>query len=106
MRTLSLKGTKDSEWAQHNFELKRDVAWNREALKLTNSRLLQVERLQEVIYSVLRKGSESGKLVSLEAVVKIAFNVNKLTAAWSEMCDVMDPLRLVEGQKKRGDYVR
>ena len=59
------------------------------------------------IYSVLRKGSEPGKLVSLEAAVeKIAFNVNKLTAAWSEMSNGEDPLRLAEGQKKLGDYVR
>ena len=101
------KGFKDSEWAQHNFELKREVARNSEALKFTNSCLLQVERLQEAIYSVLRKGSESGKLVSLEAAVeKIAFSVKKLTEAWSEMGDVENPLRLAEGQKKLGDYVR
>ena len=64
------KGFKDSEGAQHSFELKREVARNSEALKFTNSRLLQVERLQEAIYSVLRKGSEPGKLVSLEAAVE------------------------------------
>ncbi len=40
------------------------------------------------------------------AVEKIAFNVNKLTEAWGEICDVEDPLRLDEGQKKLGDYVR
>jgi hypothetical protein len=86
--------------------LKRKVARNSEALKFTNSHLLQVERLQEAIYNVLRKGSEPGKLVSLEAAVeKIAFSMNKLTEAWGKMSDVEDPLRLAEGQKKLGDYV-
>jgi hypothetical protein len=101
------KGFKDSEGAQHSFELKREVARNSEALKFTNSRLLQVERLQEAIYSVLRKGSEPGKLVSLEAAVeKIAFNVNRLTEVLGKLGEVEDPLRLAEGQKKLGDYVR
>jgi hypothetical protein len=101
------KGFKDSEGAQHSFELKQELKRNSEALKFTNSRLLQVERLQEAIYSVLRKGSEPGKLVSLEAAVeKIALSVNKLTEAWSEMRNIGDPLRLAEGQKKLGDYVR
>ena len=84
-------------------ELKR----NSEALKFTNSRLLQVERLQEAIYSVLRKGSEPGKLVSLEAAVeKIAYNVNRLTEVLGKLGEVEDPLRLAQGQKKLGDYVR
>jgi hypothetical protein len=101
------KGFKDSEGAQHSFELKREVARNSEALKFTNSRLLQVERLQEAIYSVLRKGSEPGKLVSLEAAVeKIAYNVNRLTEVLGKLGEVEDPLRLVQGQKKLGDYVR
>jgi hypothetical protein len=100
------KGFKDSEGAQHNFELKREVARNSEALKFTNSRLLQVERLQEAIYNVLSK-SPAGKIGNLEeAVEKIAFNVNKLTEAWGKMGDVEDPKRLAEGQKKLGDYVR
>jgi hypothetical protein len=101
------KGFADSEGAQHSFELKREVARNSEALKFTNSRLLQVERLQEAIYNVLRKGSEPGKLVSLEAAVeKIAFNVNRLTEVLGKLGEVEDPLRLAEGQKKLGDYVR
>ena len=84
-------------------ELKR----NSEALKFTNSRLLQVERLQEAIYGVLRKGSEPGKLMDLEATVeKIAVNVKALTEAWGKMSDLEDPTRLAEGQKKLGDYVR
>jgi hypothetical protein len=100
------KGFKDSEGAQHNFELKREVARNSEALKFTNSRLLQVERLQEAIYNVLSK-STAGKLEHLEDVVeKIAFNVNRLTEAWGKMSDVEDPKRLADGQKKLGDYVR
>lgn len=101
------KGFKDSENAQAGFELKREVAKNSEALKFTNSRLLQVEKLQEAIYGVLRKGSEPGKLVDLEATVeKLALNVNKLTEAWSKMSDLEDPKLLAEGQKKLGDYVR
>ena len=101
------KGFKDSEGAQHNFELKQELKRNSEALKFTNSRLLQVEKLQEAIYGVLRKGSEPGKLVDLEATVeKIALNVNKLTEAWSKLSDLEDPTRLAEGQKKLGDYVR
>jgi hypothetical protein len=40
------------------------------------------------------------------AVEKIAFNVKLLTEVWGQMSDVEDPLRLVEGQKKLGDYVR
>ena len=101
------KGFKDSEGAQHNFELRAELKRNSEALKFTNSRLLQVERLQEAIYGVLRKGSESGKLLDLEATVeKIAVNVKALTEAWGKMSDLEDPTRLAEGQKKLGDYVR
>jgi hypothetical protein len=40
------------------------------------------------------------------AVEKISFNVKALTEAWSKMSDMEDPLRLAEGQKKLGDYVR
>jgi hypothetical protein len=66
-----------------------------------------VERLQEAIYSFLRKGSEPGKLVSLEAAVeKIAFNMNRLTEVLGKLGEAEDPLRLAEGQKKLGDYVR
>jgi cell fate (sporulation/competence/biofilm development) regulator YlbF (YheA/YmcA/DUF963 family) len=101
------KGFKDSEGAQHSFELKREVARNSEALKFTNSRLLQVERLQEAIYNVLRKGSEPGKIANLEATLeKFALNVNRLNDVLSKFGGVEDPLSLAEGQKKLGDYVR
>ena len=40
------------------------------------------------------------------AVEKIAFNVKVLTEAWSKLSNLEDPTRLVEGQKKLGDYVR
>jgi hypothetical protein len=100
------KAFKDSEGAQHNFELHAELKRNSEALKFTNSRLLQVERLQEAIYNVLSK-SPAGKIGNLEeAVEKIAFNVNKLTEAWGKLGGLEDPLRLAEGQKKLGDYVR
>ncbi len=101
------KGFKDSEGAQHSFELKQELKRNSEALKFTNSRLLGLEKLQEAIYGVLSKASVPGKLVDLEATVeKIALNVNKLTEAWSKLGDVEDPARFIEGQKKLGDYVR
>ena len=93
--------------SQERFELQSEVKRNSEALKFTNSRLLGLEKLQEAIYSVLRKGSEPGKLVSLEAAVeKIVFNVNRLTEVLGKLGEVEDPLRLAEGQKKLGDYVR
>jgi hypothetical protein len=101
------KGLDEIGRSQERFELHREVKRNSEALKFTNSRLLQVERLQEAIYGVLRKGSEPGKLMDLEATVeKIAVNVKALTEAWGKMSDLEDPTRLAEGQKKLGDYVR
>jgi hypothetical protein len=50
-----LKGFKDSEGSQASFMLREEVARNSEALKFPNSWLLQVERLQEAIYPVLRR---------------------------------------------------
>ncbi|MCJ7762067.1 hypothetical protein MUP38_01260, partial [Candidatus Bathyarchaeota archaeon] len=72
------KGFVDSEKAQLSFELREEIKRVGEALKFNNSRLLQVERLQEAIYNVLSK-SPAGKVENLEvAVEKIAFYVNKL----------------------------
>ena len=100
------KGFIDSEKAQLSFELREEIKRVGEALKFNNSRLLQVERLQEAIYTVLSK-SPAGKVENLEAAVeKIAFNVNKLTEVLGKLGEVEDPLRLAEGQKKLGDYIR
>ena len=101
------KGFKDAEGSQASFMLREEVRRNSEALKFTNSRLLQVERLQEAIYSVLRKGSESGKIANLEATLeKFALNVSRLNDVLGKLGEVEDPLRLAQGQKKLGDYVR
>jgi hypothetical protein len=100
------KGFADGESAQHSFELRQEVKRVGEALKFNNSRLLQVERLQEAIYNVLSK-SPAGKVENLEATVeKFAVNVNRLNDVLSKLGDVEDPKRLAEGQKKLGDYVR
>jgi hypothetical protein len=98
------KGFNDSERAQQGFELKREVARNSEALKFTNSRRLQVERLTEAVFQKL---SKLPMLDGFEAAAeKIALNVSKLNETLEKLGDTQDPKRLAEGQKKLGDYVR
>jgi hypothetical protein len=91
--------------SQERFELQREVKANSDALKFTNSRLLQMERLTEAVYQTL---SKLPRVDSLEAAAeKIAVNVSRLNDALSKLSDAdVDPRALAEGQKKLGDYVR
>jgi hypothetical protein len=49
------KGFADTERSQHAFELREEVKRNTEALKYANSRLLQLERLNEAMFGALTK---------------------------------------------------
>ena len=49
------KGFVDTERSQHAFELREEVKRNTEALKYANSRLLQLERLNEAMFGALTK---------------------------------------------------
>ena len=53
LRRLSLRGFKDSEGAQHNFELREEVKRNTEALACADGWLLQLERLNEAMFGAL-----------------------------------------------------
>ncbi len=79
------KGTFEIEKSQERYELQQEVKRNSEALKFTNSRLLQMEKMQEATFTVLVKINEAlTKLGDVEG----------------------DPGRLVDGQKKQGEYAR
>ena len=52
------KGFSDCEKSQHHFELREEVKRNTDALKFTNSRLLQLERLNEAMFGALNKLSD------------------------------------------------
>ena len=79
------KGTFEIEKSQERYELQQEVKRNSEALKFTNSRLLQMEKMQEATFTVLVKINEAlTKLGDVEG----------------------DPGRLVDGQKKQEEYAR
>jgi hypothetical protein len=62
------KGFADVERAQHSFELKEEVKRNTEALKFANSRLLQLERLNEAMFGALNRLSDVlGKFGDLDS---------------------------------------
>ena len=87
--------------------MKQEVKRVAEALKFNNSRLLEVERLQEAIYSFLSKAPEFRRVETLEsAVEKMASNMNRLTEILSKLGTGEDPEKFILGQKKLGDYVR
>ncbi len=97
------KSFADSEKSQDRYELKQEVRRNSEALKFTNSRILQVERLTEAVFQTLGK---LAKVDDLEAAAeKIAANVNKLNEALGKLGDSeVDPTKVAEGQKRLGEY--
>ena len=98
------KGFKDMESAQANFELRREVKENSEAIKFNNSRLLQVERLTEAIYQNLNK---LPKLEGFEAAAeKIAVNVTMLNETLRKFGEEDNPKTFDEKQRKLGEYVR
>jgi hypothetical protein len=77
------KGFIDSANAQANFEIKREVKGNSDALKFTNSRLLGMERLLEAIYK--SKVADVEKVKNLEGeVAALRCDISKLTAALTE----------------------
>jgi hypothetical protein len=66
------KGFVDTERSQHAFELREEVKRNTEALKYANSRLLQLERLNEAMFGALTKLNDVlGKLGDLGSPVPI-----------------------------------
>jgi len=79
------KGVVDLEHNQERFELHREVKQNTEALKFTNSRLLQMEKFQEATFQVL----------------------NKINTALERLNDPekLDPKQAAEGQRKMGEYM-
>jgi hypothetical protein len=72
------KGFNDSANSQANFEIKREVKGNSEALKFTNSRLLGMERLLEALYK--NRISDVDKTKNLEVEVSaLRIDIEKLT---------------------------
>jgi hypothetical protein len=72
------KGFNDSANSQANFEIKREVKGNSDALKFTNSRLLGMERLLEGLYK--NRLSDVGKTKHLEVEVSaLRGDIEKLT---------------------------
>jgi hypothetical protein len=72
------KGFNDSGNAQANFEIKREVKGNSDALKFTNSRLLGMERLLEALYK--NKITDVDKTKHLEIEVSaLRGDIEKLT---------------------------
>ena len=66
------KGFADTERSQHAFELREEVKRNTEALKYANSRLLQLERLNEAMFGALTKLNDVlGKLGDLGSPVPL-----------------------------------
>ncbi len=72
------KGFNDSSNSQANFEIKREVKGNSDALKFTNSRLLGMERLLEGLYK--NRVSDVDKTKHLEMEVSgLRGDIEKLT---------------------------
>jgi hypothetical protein len=72
------KGFNDSANSQANFEIKREVKANSDALKFTNSRLLEMERLLEALYK--NRISDIDKTKHLEVQVSaLRGDIEKLT---------------------------
>ena len=99
--------------SQADFELKEEVRLLKEAMKFSNGRQLEQERLLEAMYNVIRKSSGVLAVENLEATAKAiaesvkAFSVEakELREAVSRLGDLeSDPKRLAEGQKKLGEY--
>jgi hypothetical protein len=66
------KGFADTERSQHAFELREEVKRNTEALKYANSRLLQLERLNEAMFGALIKLNDVlGKLGEMGSPVPL-----------------------------------
>ncbi|HLN44534.1 MAG TPA: hypothetical protein VK209_02380, partial [Candidatus Sulfotelmatobacter sp.] len=77
------KGIDEIGKAQERFELEEDIRKNTEALKFTNSRLLQLEKLS---------AATSKAMCHLVDVI-------------AKISDLEMPLRIGEGQKRLGEYV-
>ncbi len=78
------KGFADTERSQHAVELREEVKRNTEALKYTNSRLLQLERLNEAMFGAL----------------------NRLNDVLGKLGDFQGPQDIGEGQKDPDKYIR
>jgi hypothetical protein len=72
------KGFNDTANSQANFELKREVKGNSEALKYTNSRLLGVERLLEGLFKNKIRDLDKTKFIETE-VSALRVDIEKLT---------------------------
>jgi hypothetical protein len=72
------KGFNDSANSQANFEIKREVKGNSDALKFTNSRLLGMERLLEGLYKNRITEVDKTKHLELE-VSALRGDIEKLT---------------------------
>lgn len=78
------KGFNETSNSQANFELKREVKGNSDALKFNNSRMLSMERLLEGIYK--NKVADVEKVRCLEGEVSaLRSDISKLTAALSQV---------------------
>ena len=71
-------GFNDSANSQANFEIKREVKGNSDALKFTNSRLLGMERLLEGLYKNRIPDVDKTKHLELE-VSALRGDIEKLT---------------------------
>lgn len=99
---------------QETYELKEQVRSLSEAMKFNNSRQLEQERLLQAMYNVIRKTSGGLAVENFEAIVReftttaklMAADVKELKETMSKLCDAeSDPKRLLEGQRRLGEYV-
>jgi hypothetical protein len=96
------------------FELKEEVRQLKEAMKFSNSRQLELERLLEATYNVIRKSSGGLAVENLETMVKeFASAARAMSAEVKELKEVMgklgesaDPKTLDEKQSKLREYLR
>ena len=97
------QGIEEIGLSQERYELQQEVRRNSEAIKFTNSRILEVEKLTGAIYQHMVK------LPVLDSGVaeKLAVGIERLNEALTRMSDAeADPKRLDEKQSKLGEYVR
>ncbi len=97
------RGIEEIGLSQERFELQEEVRRNSEALKFTNSRILEVERLTGAVYQHM------AKLPVLDAgtAEKLAVGIEKLNEALGRLGDVENLKKFDEKQQQKlGEYVR
>jgi hypothetical protein len=96
------KGLGEIGRSQERLELQQEVKRNSDAIKFTNSRILEVERLAGAIYQHMAKLP----VIDGATAERLAVGLEKLNESLSRLGDVEDPAALAAKQQKQGEYVR